>query len=92
LIQIKAGPLPHGHDDREREQAMPITDIIVVCVIISAFAIFAVVLAWADHQTREIAQASRDRAAGTVNVVPLKQNSAPNAARIGAQKTNASAA
>ena len=73
---------------------MPITDIIVVCVIISAFAIFAAVLAWADYQTRQIAEASRERAAGGgVNVVPLRQTVAPaNAARVVPEKTKASAA
>jgi hypothetical protein len=94
LIQIKAGPLPTvGHDDREKERAMPITDIAVVCVIISAFAIFAAVLAWGDYQTRDIAQASRERAARDANVVPLKQNAASaNAARVVPEKTKASAA
>ena len=69
---------------------MPITDIIVLCVIISAFAIFALTLAWGDYQTREIAQASRKRAASSVNVVPLRQNAPPeNAVRIARGKTNA---
>ncbi len=72
---------------------MPITDIVVVCVIISAFAIFAAVLAWADYQTREMAPASRERAARDTNVEPLKQNAGPaNAARIVPEKTKASAA
>ncbi|MGA8610614.1 MAG: hypothetical protein WB760_02645 [Xanthobacteraceae bacterium] len=72
---------------------MPITDIIVVCVIISAFAIFAVALAWGDYQTREIARASRERAANSINVVPLRQSAAPaNAVRATREKTNASAA
>jgi hypothetical protein len=72
---------------------MPITDIIVVCVIISAFAVFAAVLAWADYQTREIAQESRERAVQDANVVRLRQNGAPgNAARAVPEKTKASAA
>ena len=62
---------------------MPITDIIVVCVIISAFAIFALALAWGDYQTREIAQVGRERAASSVNVVPLRQNAPPeNSVRV----------
>ena len=72
---------------------MPITDILVVCAIISAFTIFAVVLAWAEYQTREIAQASRERAAASVNIVPIRQNAAPaNSARVESKKTRASAA
>ena len=72
---------------------MPITDIIVICVIISAFAIFAVALAWGDYQTRGIAQVGRERAAGSLNVVPLRQNATPaNAARTTLEKSKASAA
>ena len=56
---------------------MPVTDIIVVCAIISAFAIFALVLAWGDYQTRKIARTSPERAASSVNVVSLRQNAAP---------------
>jgi hypothetical protein len=92
LIQIKAGPLPTVMMI-ERERAMPITDIIIVCAIISAFVIFAVALAWGDYQSREIARASRERAAGGVNVVPLRQNAAPaSAVRATREKANASAA
>jgi hypothetical protein len=72
---------------------MPITDIIVICVIISAFAIFAVALAWGDYQTRDIARASRERAAKSVNVVPIRQDAAPaNTARATREKSTASAA
>jgi hypothetical protein len=72
---------------------MPITDIIVICVIISAFAIFAVALAWGDYQTRDIDWASREQAANSVNVVPLRQNAAPaNAERGTREKGTASAA
>ena len=92
LIQIKAGPLPTVIMIAKRERAMPITDIVVVCAIISAFVIFAVALAWGDYQTRDIARASRERAAGSVNVVPLRQNAAPaNAVRATREKANASA-
>ena len=51
---------------------MPITDILIVSVIISAFAIFAIALAWGDYQTRDIARASRQRAAVSANVVALR--------------------
>ena len=72
---------------------MPITDIIVICIIISAFAIFAVALAWGDYQTRDIAQAGPERAAGGINVVPLRQNAMPaNAVRATLEKSKASAA
>jgi len=50
---------------------MPITDIVIVSIIVSAFAIFAIALAWGDYQTREIARTSRARAAAGANVVAL---------------------
>jgi hypothetical protein len=51
---------------------MSIGDIAILSLIIFAFVAFAVVLAWGDHQTREIAEASRARAlAGAA--VPTKE-------------------
>ena len=41
---------------------MPITDIVILALIVFSFVAFAVVLAWGDHQTRDIAKASRARA------------------------------
>jgi hypothetical protein len=41
---------------------MPITDAIILSLIVFAFLTFAVVLAWGDFQTKEIARKSRDRA------------------------------
>ena len=41
---------------------MSIADIAILSSIIFAFGAFAVVLAWGDHQTRDIAKASRARA------------------------------
>jgi hypothetical protein len=41
---------------------MPLTDIIIVSAVTLAFVVFAVVLAWGDHQTREIARAGREHA------------------------------
>jgi sensor histidine kinase regulating citrate/malate metabolism len=52
---------------------MPITDIVILSVIVSAFAIFAIALAWGDYQTREIARASRERAAAGAKIAALKQ-------------------
>jgi hypothetical protein len=72
---------------------MPITDILIICVIVSGFAVFGIALAWGDYQTRDIARASRERAASSVNVVPLRQNAAPkDTARLAPEKTTASAA
>lgn len=72
---------------------MPITDVIVVCAIISAFAIFAVALAWGDYQTREIARVSRERAAAGATIVALKRPTTTETAERSAQKkTTASAA
>jgi len=53
---------------------MPITDIAIVSVIVLAFIAFAAVLAWGDHQTRDIARASRERALTDARVASLKQN------------------
>lgn len=52
---------------------MPITDILILCVITFAFVIFAVVLAWGEHQTREIARESRQRALTGAHVASLKR-------------------
>jgi hypothetical protein len=52
---------------------MPITDIIIVSVITIAFLAFAVVLAWGDYQTRDIARASRERALSSTRGDSLKR-------------------
>ena len=71
---------------------MPITDIIIVSAITLAFVAFAVVLAWGDHQTHEIARASRERALTGGHVAPLKQNiGAEGAARKAEAKSKAPA-
>jgi hypothetical protein len=50
---------------------MPITDVVILALIVFAFVAFAVVLAWGDRQTHEIAKASRARAlAGTHAAAP----------------------
>ena len=38
---------------------MPITDIVILALIIFSFVAFAVVLAWGDYQTHDIAKKSR---------------------------------
>lgn len=53
---------------------MPITDIVILSIIFGAFVAFAAVLAWGDHQTREIARASRQRALTGAGVASLKQS------------------
>jgi hypothetical protein len=71
---------------------MPITDIVVVSIIILAFVTFAVVLAWGDHQTREIARASRERALTGARVASLKKNiAAEGAGHVVAEKAKAAA-
>jgi len=70
---------------------MPITDILIVSVIISAFAIFAIALAWGDYQTRDIARASRQRAAVSANVVALRSTTEVTISRA-QEKAKASAA
>lgn len=75
-----------------KEQAMAITDIIIVSVITLAFLAFAVVLAWGDHQTREIARASRERALTGAHVVPLKPDApAENKDRAPSEQSHAAA-
>jgi hypothetical protein len=71
----------------QKERAMPITDIIIVSIIILAFITFAVALAWGDHQTREIARASRERALTGARVESLKKNiAAADAGHVAAEK------
>jgi hypothetical protein len=77
---------------RQKERAMPITDIVIVSIIIFAFVTFATVLAWGDHQTREIARASRERALAGARVVSLTKNiAAQDAGHVAAEKGNATA-
>ena len=72
---------------------MPITDIFIVSVIVSAFVVFAIALAWGDYQTRDIARGSRQRAAAGANVVALKRAVSTEASGGGVrEKAEASAA
>lgn len=41
---------------------MSTTDILILAGIVAAFVVFAVILAWGDYQTAEIARKSRQRA------------------------------
>ncbi len=59
-------------DQSRRGEALPITDIAILALIILSFVIFAVVLAWGDHQTRDIAKASRARALAVAAPAPKK--------------------
>lgn len=38
---------------------MPITDVLIVGAIVLAFAVFAAVLAWSEHQTRQWRQSAQ---------------------------------
>ena len=49
---------------------MPVSTVIIVTAIIAAFVIFAVVLAWGDHQTRNLPKIAN---------TPLKAPPAPAA-------------
>jgi hypothetical protein len=60
---------------------MPITDVIILSIVIVAFVAFAVVLAWGDHQTREIARASRERALSGLHVASLERTAAERSDR-----------
>ena len=57
---------------------MPITDIVILALIIFSFVAFAVVLAWGDHQTRDIAKASRARALAGVGSPPTVPEAKPD--------------
>ena len=43
---------------------MPIIDAFIVAAIVTVFLIFGAVLAWAEYQTRHLAQAAQQSAAG----------------------------
>lgn len=67
---------------------MPITDVLILSLIIFAFVAFAAVLAWGDHQTRDIAKASRARAlAGTAAPAPERKPIAKGRLRVVDEKT-----
>jgi hypothetical protein len=76
----------------QKERAMPISDIIIVSIIILGFVTFAVTLAWGDHQTREIARTSRERALTGARVASLKKNiAAEDAGQVAAERGKATA-
>jgi hypothetical protein len=83
-MQIKAGAATPAHDRYPiRERIMPITDIIILALIIFYFVAFAVVLAWGDHQTRDITKASRARAlAGTRAPAPDRKPTPKSSLRL----------
>jgi hypothetical protein len=76
LIHVKARLLRCRHSRGEKEQAMPLTDILVLGVIVLAFAAFGTTLAWGDYQTRDTARDSRRKALISAKVVPLISRSA----------------
>jgi formate hydrogenlyase subunit 3/multisubunit Na+/H+ antiporter MnhD subunit len=47
---------------------MPVIDVFIVAAIVTAFIFFGVVLAWAEYQTRHLAQAAQpqDRQAAKI--------------------------
>ncbi len=52
---------------------MTMTSIIILAGIILAFAIFAVVLAWGEYQTRNISQSDPQKSGASAQVHSLKQ-------------------
>ena len=67
---------------------MPMTDMLILSLIIFAFVAFAAVLAWGDHQTRDIAKTSRARAlAGTAAAAPERKPIAEGRLRVVEEKT-----
>lgn len=65
---------------------MPITDILVLAVIIAAFVAFGATLAWGDHQTRDITRESRRKALTRAEAMPLVRRTA-YAERTGPEKS-----
>lgn len=66
---------------------MPITDIVVLAFIIVAFLGFGAVLAWGDHQTRDITKESRAQAlAGTPASAPDLKPTAESQLRLVEEK------
>jgi len=56
---------------------MPITDTIIIAAIVIAFAIFGIVLAWAEYQTRNLPAGSRENAnSGKAQSQPVLQTEA----------------
>jgi hypothetical protein len=59
---LLSNPKP-GHFHRisiiTKEDVMPAVDAVIVAAIVTAFVIFAGVLAWAEHQTRDLPPRSR---------------------------------
>jgi hypothetical protein len=49
------------------EEAMPVTDVVILSAIVAAFAVFALILAWAEYQTRHIRPIVRPAAAKADN-------------------------
>jgi multisubunit Na+/H+ antiporter MnhC subunit len=46
------------HDEVKTEGFMPLTSIFILSAIVVAFALFAAVLAWSEHQTRHWRQSA----------------------------------
>jgi hypothetical protein len=54
LICIKEDRQRALHVSMTMEEIMPVTDAAILCVIVAAFAVFALTLAWGDYRTRNI--------------------------------------
>jgi hypothetical protein len=59
LIHIKADRCRQHHDDFRKEEAMPITDALILSGIVAAFVGFGLILAWGEYQTRHIRTTTR---------------------------------
>jgi hypothetical protein len=54
LIQVKARLFSQRQDDIKRRDVMTAIDAVIVAAIVAAFVVFAGVLAWVEHQTRDL--------------------------------------
>jgi hypothetical protein len=67
LIQVKARFFSRRQDDTKRRDVMPAVDAVIVAAIVAAFVIFAGVLAWVEHQTRDLPRFEKPAGGRTVH-------------------------
>ncbi len=68
---------------------MPITSVIILAAIVSAFVLFGVVLAWGEHQTRHLAPSAPRRVGGSGKIrVPTMVKTEIAAGNREAQRTS----
>jgi hypothetical protein len=54
LIQVKARLFSQRQDDIKRRDVMTAIDAVIVAAIVATFVVFAGVLGWVEHATRDL--------------------------------------